>query len=183
MSGFINTANGHREDVSSLTWLWALLFGLFFFMYKGIWRHVLIQLVLIVGLYAAFGAPATMFVFVMWVTYAFCAHGIVEASYLRQGYASASDASTPFNPNGLSHVAPRSSPVPTDAAYEAAMNEWDSKERHAGLWARVFAESSGNEASAKAAYIKERAHAMAAAGAVPSAVLGASSPAPQRPPV
>ena len=43
---FENPSNGYRESVSGLTWLWALLFGVFYFAYKGIWRHVFIGLII-----------------------------------------------------------------------------------------------------------------------------------------
>lgn len=117
MTSYVNPTTGHQEEVSdAATWIYAFLFGTFYFMFKGVWRHVLVQLVLIVLLYALFGAPGTMFVFVMWVVYAFCAKTIIENHLARQGYRHAPSASTtPFNPSGLTHAAPRPAPAQTPA--------------------------------------------------------------------
>jgi hypothetical protein len=52
----------------------------------------------------------------------------------------------------------KESTQPTDAVWEHVLKEFDGTERRAGLWARLFAESHGNEASAKANYLKIRAH-------------------------
>jgi MORN repeat len=51
----------------------------------------------------------------------------------------------------IQHVAP------DEQHWAAALTEFDSDDRRAGLWARVYAEAQGNEASAKANYLKARA--------------------------
>jgi hypothetical protein len=117
MDSYINPATGFREEVSQWTWLFAFLFGPLYFIYKGIWRHVLIQVVLVVFFYAAFGAPGTMFVFLMNVVYAFAAKGIVANQLQRQGYkpASGPEPSPGYRPDGLTHVHPRPTPAPPTA--------------------------------------------------------------------
>lgn len=112
---FVNATNGRREEVSNWTWLFALLFGPLYFMFKGVWRHVLVQVVLISFLYAAFGAPGTMFVFLLNVIYAFLAKGIVESHLERQGFrVQPPEGPRPYNPDGLTHAAPRTVAPPTE---------------------------------------------------------------------
>ncbi len=69
-----NPTNGYTER-ARLTWLWALLFGVFYFAVKGIWRHALIGFVL-----------AFITLGVSWVVYAFAAPGIIHRDYLRRGW-------------------------------------------------------------------------------------------------
>lgn len=69
-----NPANGYREE-SSAPWLWTLLFGLFYFAVKGIWKHVFISLFL------------ACFTFgISWFFYPFFAGNIVRTHYLRKGW-------------------------------------------------------------------------------------------------
>lgn len=71
---FENPSNGYVEE-SSLAWLWALLFGCFYFAIKGIWTHVVISLFL--GL-LTYGFS--------WLIYPFFATGIIRKSYLKKGW-------------------------------------------------------------------------------------------------
>lgn len=48
--------------------------------------------------------------------------------------------------------------VPPEEIWAAALAEFESNARRPGLWARTFSESQGNEAAAKAAYLRQRAH-------------------------
>ena len=77
---FKNTQNDYIEEVSGLTWLWALLFGGIYFAVKGIWTHAIVGIVLAVP---TFGLS--------WVIYAFFAKNIVRASYLKKGWVEVSD--------------------------------------------------------------------------------------------
>ncbi len=44
---FKNPSNNYPEEVSSkISWLWCLLFGPIYWIYKGIWRHAIIHLIL-----------------------------------------------------------------------------------------------------------------------------------------
>jgi len=179
MSAFIHPVNGHREEVSGLTWLWAFLFGIFYFMYRGVWRHVLIQFVLTAVLFAALGPPAFMFLFVMWVSYAFMARSIMESSYLRAGYRAADSVDKPAN-TGPKQTAQE----PTDQHLVQALAEAESTERDAGLWARVFVQAGGDESKAKAAYAATRAQQIAEAAfqAQRPTYWASNEPLPQRPP-
>lgn len=47
--------------------------------------------------------------------------------------------------------------VPQEEFWSSALAEFDSSERRPGLWARAFAEAQGNEAAAKANYLRYRA--------------------------
>lgn len=47
--------------------------------------------------------------------------------------------------------------IPSDRSWERALAEFDGPSRRAGLWARVFALSDGDEARAKANYLRTRA--------------------------
>lgn len=70
------------------------------------------------------------------------------------------------------HLSPPHSqvvPVPTrpaavlvedDALWAAALAELEEGRRHAGTWARSFSAANGDEAKAKAAYLRERVHQM-----------------------
>jgi hypothetical protein len=71
---FANPTNGHQESVGP-AWLWALLFGAFYFAYKGLWTHAIIGLVLAIP---TFG--------ISWVVYAFLAPRLVRQRYLRAGW-------------------------------------------------------------------------------------------------
>ena len=55
---YANPVNGHTEAISRWAWLWALLFGPFFFAARGVWPHfVLAWLVWPWGTYGALLAP------------------------------------------------------------------------------------------------------------------------------
>jgi len=71
---FENPANGYREKVGH-AWLWTLLFGCFYFAYKGIWRHFVI---------AFFVAILTAGI--SWLIYPFFASRIIQRNYLQKGW-------------------------------------------------------------------------------------------------
>ena len=75
MPRFKNPSNGYIENVSNWSILWCFLFGIFYFMVKGIWKHVLISLVLAI---VTFG--------ISWLVYPFLAKGIIEKDYQRRGW-------------------------------------------------------------------------------------------------
>ena len=73
---FKNLANGYQEfGGTDFSWLWCLLFGVFFFLYKGIWKHVVLSFVL-----------ALLTVGMSWFIYPIFARGIVNNHYLSQGW-------------------------------------------------------------------------------------------------
>ena len=75
MNKFKNKSNGHIEEISGVTWLWAFLFGPFYFMFKGIWKHAVISFFA-----AIFTACISVFI------YPFFAKGIVRKNYLHNGW-------------------------------------------------------------------------------------------------
>lgn len=70
--------NGYKEETSK-EWLWSLLFGAFYFAYKGIWIHFVIYLILAI----ATGGVGLIF---LWFIYPFFASTIVENHYLKNGW-------------------------------------------------------------------------------------------------
>lgn len=71
---FENQQNGYREAVSS-PFLWCLVFGVFYFAVKGIWRHAFIGTV-----------AAILTVGISWLIYPFFARSITRNAYLRKGW-------------------------------------------------------------------------------------------------
>lgn len=87
---FEHPQNGHREHVSRLGHLWALLFGLFYFVLKGAWTHVIVQ-ALIIGLAALLGALGWFVMLFVWAGYAIAAPSIVAKTYRRRGWREVSE--------------------------------------------------------------------------------------------
>lgn len=68
--------NGYEErGATPFTWLWTLLFGCFYFAYKGVWRHA------VIAFFLAF--PTAL---LSWLVYPFFSHGIIDRHYLRSGW-------------------------------------------------------------------------------------------------
>ena len=72
---FRNPSNNYTESVSSVAWLWVLLFGFFYFAIKGVWRHAVASLVL--------GMLTMGF---SWLIYPFFAQSIMRNHYLKMGW-------------------------------------------------------------------------------------------------
>ena len=72
---FKNPSNGYTEEIGGSTWFWCLLFGCFYFAYKGIWPHFIIGIAL-----------AVLTAGLSWLVYPFFAKGIVEKSYKQKGW-------------------------------------------------------------------------------------------------
>lgn len=58
-------------------------------------------------------------------------------------------------------AAPSTSAEPEEALWAAALQEVEGSSRKQGLWAKSYASSNGNEAAAKAAYLRERVQQLA----------------------
>ena len=71
---FRNPANGYVE-ASAHAGLWCLLFGCFYFAYKGVWSHAVIAFFL-----------ACVTAGLSWLIYPFFARQIIERQYLRRGW-------------------------------------------------------------------------------------------------
>ena len=74
MSTFKNPQNGFTERVGA-AWLWALLFGAFYFAWRGMWTHAIIGIIL-----------AIPTVGISWVAYAILAPKLVRRHYLTRGW-------------------------------------------------------------------------------------------------
>jgi len=72
---FKNPANDYSEEISVIVWFWMLLFGPFYFVFKGIWGHAVGSAVLVV----LTGGIA-------WLIYPFFAKSIIRKHYLRHGW-------------------------------------------------------------------------------------------------
>lgn len=72
---FENPQNGYVEEVSGVTWFWCLLFGGFYFAFKGIWIHF------VIGLIAAFFTWG-----LSWLIYPFFARSIVINHFQKNGW-------------------------------------------------------------------------------------------------
>jgi len=73
---FQNPKNGYVEKAyTSVSWLWLLLFGVFYFALKGIWGHAIISFVL------AFLTGG-----ISWLIYPFFTYRIVRKHFLRKGW-------------------------------------------------------------------------------------------------
>lgn len=105
---FKNTVNGHIETVSDGSWPCALFFGVFYLIYKGLWAHVCIWLLVVIGFTALTGGPGLIIAMpLISIVYAVAIRGILEGSYLKRGWvkvegtdhwidASSSERACPF---------------------------------------------------------------------------------------
>lgn len=70
-----NPETGEVVEISPFVWVWVLLFGVFYFAFKGMWTHVL---------------AGTLFAIVTmglsWLIYPFFATDIMRKHYLRKGW-------------------------------------------------------------------------------------------------
>lgn len=72
---YTNPANGFQEKTDNFIFLWYLLFGSFYLMYKGIWGWAIITAILAI---ATYGISHLIFVFF--------ARKIVEKNYSEKGW-------------------------------------------------------------------------------------------------
>ena len=70
---FRNPANSYEESVTNWSMLFALVLGIFYFAYKGLWRHVFTQAILIAASAALFGPAAPIVLVGAWLIYALMA--------------------------------------------------------------------------------------------------------------
>lgn len=83
---FENPANKHREEISGSANLLALAFGMFFFLAKGVWRHVAIQFLICAFFLWALGIFGCVLAAFLWIGYAACAQDVLAGEYLRRGW-------------------------------------------------------------------------------------------------
>jgi len=73
---FRNPLNGYVESsTGSASWLWCFLFGAFYFLFKGNWKHVLLSIIF-----------ALCTLGISWFIYPFFVRKINDAKYLRAGW-------------------------------------------------------------------------------------------------
>lgn len=71
-----NPANGYVvKATGEFTWLWAFLFGPFYFGYKGLWGHAVL-----------YALAAVVTLCISWFIYPFFAKGLVNKRYLELGW-------------------------------------------------------------------------------------------------
>lgn len=86
MRTFENPMNGHRESVGAGSAVAAFFLGIFYLMYRGLWSHVIVIVLLSVVLGAATGGPGLLLMLPVWIIYAVMAPGIIATRYLRRGW-------------------------------------------------------------------------------------------------
>lgn len=91
---FVHPQNGHQESLSSLAWLWCLIFGVFYLLAKGLWSHALLAVVLIaVAGVMGGGSAALLASIVIWIGYSACVSHLWSRKYLRLGWIQVADES------------------------------------------------------------------------------------------
>lgn len=82
-----NPANGYREEVSDLTPIWVVLFGIFYLIFKGLWSHVLIWTLAVIIPTIVSGGPALIICGpIAAIAYALSIRGILRRKYLKNGW-------------------------------------------------------------------------------------------------
>lgn len=88
---FRNPANSYVEEKNA-PWLWCLLFGMFYFLFSGVFAHAFVMFIVTGVLYASLGPPATLLVIIMQVLYCFAASNIIANYYLAKGWKLVDDS-------------------------------------------------------------------------------------------
>lgn len=83
---FENTANGHQEDVGSGATVGAVLFGPFYFAYKGAWGWAAAEFFVSAFLCFAGGAGGFAIAVLLQLCLALAARGVVANAYLSRGW-------------------------------------------------------------------------------------------------
>lgn len=95
---FENPANHHRETVDYSDSLGALFLGMLYLLYKGLWAHVLVWLVVVVGPALAAGPIVILTAPIASIGYAFAIQGILAGRYLNKGWREVTEAEAPPSP-------------------------------------------------------------------------------------
>jgi len=159
---FKNPVNGHVETTGSLGPIAVLLLGPIYLLFRGLWAHAMVWLVIAIGLGVATGPGALLAVIILSIIYAFAINGILANNYLRNGWL---EVKAPFNGSAAETVSVAPTPAendPSEIAWTIAMDEYESGKKSTGLWAKCFARAEGDEQKAKAAYLEARARELSA---------------------
>ena len=87
---FRNPENGHIERRFE-PWLWALIFGGFYFLVGGHWTHFVVWIALTIGAWAVHPGFGLMVSIILAIVYSALANSIVRSSYLRDGWVEVPD--------------------------------------------------------------------------------------------
>lgn len=74
MAVLVNPSNNHRIS-TDLAFLWCILFGCFYLLYKGLWGHAILAFFL-AGVTAG----------ISWLIYPFLAKSLIINHYMKAGY-------------------------------------------------------------------------------------------------
>lgn len=87
MAAFKNTVNGHVEHVGGGASVGVLFFGALYLVFKGLWAHFFIWMVVVGGFAALTGGPGLLVALpVVGVIYACTIQIILESAYLKKGW-------------------------------------------------------------------------------------------------
>lgn len=110
---FRNPSNGYVEEVPPYAWVWCLLFGLFYLIYKSAWVHALISL----GL-------ALLTSGISWLIYPFFVRSILINSYRRRGWIEVTEGNvTPVTAGGALWVPSEQPERPASPSRPSAVAE------------------------------------------------------------
>ena len=83
---FENPANGHREVISDVAWLWVVLFGPIYLLVKGLVLHVVVWLAVSFFALGIIGPPGFFVIAIMQIVYAILVESMLRTRYLRKGW-------------------------------------------------------------------------------------------------
>lgn len=109
---FKNPTNGHIEQFTA-PWLFTFLFGGFYFIGVGLWRPLLIWMLLSALLFGAMGPSAIVLVVIMNVVFAAAAGILLRDAHLRKGWVEVEGA--PISDGAPRAPMPVAAPMPLAA--------------------------------------------------------------------
>lgn len=83
---FVNSTNGHRQEVGSSATLGAVFFGPLYFAYKGVWGWAATSFFVSVFLCIVGGAGGFVIALLLQLCLALAAKSVVASSYLSRGW-------------------------------------------------------------------------------------------------
>jgi len=87
---FKNPKNGYVET-RTFPWLWALFFGIFYYIASGLWTIVIILTLLMVMLFMLMGDDSIAIIVLVHIGLAMAASSLVRNSYLKNGWVEVDD--------------------------------------------------------------------------------------------
>jgi hypothetical protein len=86
-NAFRHPINGYEEKISWEAEFWVFLFGGWYLLYKGLWKHFLVWC-LVLSPFACIWLPLAFFVswFILGPIYMFTVRGLLRQSYLQAGW-------------------------------------------------------------------------------------------------